>query len=639
MLDPEMMRLSLINAGIFGVTLGALLGYFVDNWKGLLLFTTATAAAFLLLLHFTLKGAGGFTLLLVMLLIGLQWAYSFYYLTHEKLFTCLGTFFTPSLLLVLLLRTANQLETSKELFLILSLLILFILAWRGGRQAWRQSQGAKVVGLGWYGFCLLFEIGHHLAGPTGILALTIPTTLLFWGVLLVLARWYLLPSVPSSAECSGTSLYVPVSTFQFIKLRLKLIWQLLGEGNATQSTAERKARAEGIKRCLTECSQLVRALRTPHNLAMRSMLTFILGTNYPYIAVEERSTTTRVPGDHFKSILAGPGIILTPPDQTVAIGDGKQFKRVPTPGVVFTHNFESIQEVLDLRPQLRTFTVQAKTKDGIPVSVLAFVPHRLDPRQRAEEKAIPRLGHAYPFNEENIFKALHHEAVNYRREGAGPQQVELREKGGWDTTVPRKAQEILVNVLADYTFDELCASFDRRRDPRTEIRDRFMAELKSAVETDTRHGPLPASAWGIQIVGGGISNILPPDDAAWQEDTVWRARIDNWRTKWDSKALPVLAKGRAIALQRIQKARLESHFQLIERLAKRLQQMNNHTPTKDALRDVVAWYFADTIEEIIGDPTSQATLPPQAIASLAEIKGTVELRKGKHHPGTDGESQ
>ncbi|MCD4738354.1 MAG: hypothetical protein K8R89_03735, partial [Anaerolineae bacterium] len=515
----------------------------------------------------------------------------------------------------------TRLETKRELFLTLSLLALLTLGWKASRQTWYKDRGARAVLLGWCGFCLLFEIGHHLAGPRGILTLTIPVTLLFWGALLAIARWYLLPIIPNFEECSVTATAAPLNTFQFIKLRLELIWKLCWEGNAEQSTAERRTRAVKIERYLDECAKRVRALRAPHNLAMKSIITFILGTNYPYIVVEDRTTTTRVPGNHLKGLLAGPGIVITPPDQTVAIWNGLQFRGVPEPGLTFTHVFETIQETLDLRPQLRAFPVRAKTKDGIPVSVLTFVPHQLDPRQRVKEEAAPQLGRAYPLNEKNIFKAIHHEAVEYRREGTGPQQVEFREKGGWDTSVPRKAQEILINVLADYTFDELCAPFDRKRDPRTEIRNRFMRELTSVIETDARRGPLPSAAWGIQLVGGGISNILPPDEEDWQKDTVWRTRIDNWRITWASKAIPALARGKAAALRSVQKAHLESHYQLIDRLTKRLHQLD--APTKNALRDAVAWYFADTVEEIIGDPMSQAALPQRAIETLDEIKETV----------------
>lgn len=290
---------------------------------------------------------------------------------------------------------------------------------------------------------------------------------------------------------------------------------------------------------------------------------------------------------------------------------------------------------MDLRPQLRAFTVQAKTKDGIRVSVLTFVPHRLDPRKQVEDDIQPQLGEAYPFNQQNIFKTIHREAVNYRREGSGRQQVEFREKSGWDTIVPHKAQEILINVLADYNFDELCAPFERKRDPRTEIKERFLEELKEEIETDTLSGPLPEEAWGIQIVGGGISNILPPEAEAWQQDTVWRARIDNWRITWASRTISALADGKAAALRDLQKARLDSHYQLIDRLTRKLTQLN--TPSREALSDAVTWYFADTMEEIIGDPLSQNALPEHTIETLNQIKETVG-KKSKNRSELTGDT-
>ena len=326
MLAPEVIHDSLMLAGVFIVTLGTLIGYIIDSWKGAALFAIVTSSSFWLLIHYNNRGAGAFTLLLIMLFIGLQGAYSFYYLANSKIPLFLTALLTPLPSLFILLRIANRIETGGTLFLNLSLLALLIYGWRMGHETWRQDQGAKAVLLCWYGFSLLFEIGHHLAGPIGILALTIPVTFLFWSLLLILARWYLLPILPPIEIYSQEEEDTTLNQFQFIRLRLRQIWQLLWAGDAEQSTAEREARAAQIENCLADCWQISCSVFPLHNLAMKSILTFILGTNYPYITIEDRDITTQVPGDRFKSILSGPGIILTPPDQTVAIWNGISFK-------------------------------------------------------------------------------------------------------------------------------------------------------------------------------------------------------------------------------------------------------------------------------------------------------------------------
>jgi WD40 repeat protein len=113
--------------------------------------------------------------------------------------------------------------------------------------------------------------------------------------------------------------------------------------------------------------------------AFKAIITFNLGTNYPYQAVKGGKLATRAAGNPFAQVFSGPGIVLTDADYAVVIYRGGSFNRVAPPGVDFTYAFETVREIVDLRPQLRaTPPIIAKTKDGIEVSVIAFTPFRLD---------------------------------------------------------------------------------------------------------------------------------------------------------------------------------------------------------------------------------------------------------------------
>jgi hypothetical protein len=407
--------------------------------------------------------------------------------------------------------------------------------------------------IGWHAFCGLFWIGHLIAGPVGLLTITVPATLLFWSALLIGAGWFVLP-LDSDDELQASLQY--------------------------------------------------------HLYAVKSFLTFILNTNYPYVALLDREMVTRVEGNRFKKFFAGPGIVLSGPDHVAAIWDGFDFKRVSTPGLSFTWAYEEVKEPLDLRPQLRAFTVKATTKDGIPISVFTFVPHRLDPHNRPDAtRPKPQLGASFPYSQSSIIKVLHHETVEYRRVGQGPKQSETREEGTWDTMVPRKAEEILTNVLANYTFDELCAPFDRERDPRTEIRNRFIAELTESV-----------APWGIQVVGGGISNILPPFKGAWSSDTVWRARIENWRIAWARQMLEELGQGEAQATRASYRLKAKIYARHTDQINRELASSRAGSNLQSS---ALTQRIADAVQDMLGNQLVRKVLPSDIVQTLNCVSQTV----------------
>jgi regulator of protease activity HflC (stomatin/prohibitin superfamily) len=108
----------------------------------------------------------------------------------------------------------------------------------------------------------------------------------------------------------------------------------------------------------------------------KALITYNFGTNYPYYAVVAGKPVKRAGGNPFAGFMAGPGIVLSDADHAVLINSGGGFSRVSPPGVNFTHGFETVGEVADLRPQMRTVNVDAHTRDGIEVSVEVLIQFR-----------------------------------------------------------------------------------------------------------------------------------------------------------------------------------------------------------------------------------------------------------------------
>ena len=570
MQDPAFLSASLAVSGVFCVVLMAFIGYLLNRVLGGLLTVAVTYSGFQLMLNLAEKGLSGFSLFLLMLWLGLTWGYIAYFLLNGKLFVSAGIWGVSSGLVLILLKAAEFSKRSNLVFCGVILIWDLINVYVCYRNRSRIHKCLSIT-VSWYAFSLLFWIGHLIAGPVGILTVTIPASLLFWGTFFVFAGWYLLPIADADEHAQN------------------------GEHDRSDSS---------------DAKHPLPPLFNDHLRAMKSVLTFILGTNYPYIALLDRKTVTRVEGNRFQQLFAGPGIILTGPDHAAAIWTGFKFRGVSKPGLTFTIPFEEIKEALDLRPQLRAFTVNATTKDGIPVSVFTFVPHRLDPHCRAgASRPEPELGTAFPCSQASVVKALHREAVEYERQGQGPEQIEFRIKGTWDTLVPRKAEEILTNVLAEYSFDELCAPFDMDRDPRTEIRNRFIKELEKTV-----------APWGIQVVGGGISNIVPPDEKAWTEDTVWRARIDNWRTAWTEKMLKELGYGEAEAMTTSYRLRGKVYAKYVARINRAAHQPGVSSQLKS---NTLALRVADAVQDMLGNQLVRQSLSPDVIDTLDHISQAV----------------
>lgn len=322
--------------------------------------------------------------------------------------------------------------------------------------------------------------------------------------------------------------------------------------------------------------------------AFRSLLTFTLGTNYPYYVIEDwkkEPLEPRVEGDITGQFFAGPGVVITSCDHLVTLHSGIKFKGVRPPGLTFTEQYDRIYAVVDLRPQLRAFTVKAETKDGIPVTVLTFVPFRIDAGGRQ-----PQLGASYPFDERAVFRAVYEQPIehHWRRDDQKRATEEL-DRVDWDDLIPIMAPPIVKSVIVEYTCDELCAPGD----PRVEIRQEILTRLKKAL------GPS-----GIQIIGGGISNIVPADKDEDGESKVIKQRIENWKADWRRKIDIELGKGEAEVARQLESVRTQAQIKVMRGVARIL--------ADEAVSEkVIALRLIEAMEEMTSEKLVQQKLPEE----------------------------
>ncbi|MBU0704676.1 MAG: hypothetical protein KKC18_12515, partial [Chloroflexi bacterium] len=253
--------------------------------------------------------------------------------------------------------------------------------------------------------------------------------------------------------------------------------------------------------------------------ALRCLLTFSAGTNYPYYVLENREKVERVPGNQFRQdplrgpTIYGTGVFLTGPDHILAVSNGFKFA-IRGPGVVFTQLFETIQEPMDLQPQQRPYTVEATTKDGICLEFNTFGPFQLDAGEQQ-----PELGKPFPFRKSSVFKAFHAQSIDIKRDKLDGEVVEKRVRRRWDELYEMIGTHVMQDIISGYKFDELYEPLDPAKDPRKDIAAEYREKMREE---------LPRR--GIRIPGGGISNLMPAD-----KDTVFNQRITSWQAQWQRK--------------------------------------------------------------------------------------------------------
>jgi hypothetical protein len=321
--------------------------------------------------------------------------------------------------------------------------------------------------------------------------------------------------------------------------------------------------------------------------AFRSLLTFTLGTNYPYYVIEDwkkQPLEPRVDGNISSQFFAGPGIVITSCDHLVTIYSGIKFREVKTPGLTFTEQYDRVYAVVDLRPQLRACNVKAETKDGIPVTVFTFVPFRIDAGERQ-----PKLGASYPFDERAVFRAVYEQPVehHWRHDDQKRAIIEELDKVDWDDLTPIIAPPIVKSVIVEYTCDELCAPGD----PRVEIKKEIVTQLKEALE------PL-----GIQMLGGGISNIVPADKDEDGESKVIKQRIENWKADWKRKIDIELGKGEAEVARQLESVRTQAQIKVMRDVARILA--DEAVPEQ-----VIALRLIEAMEEMTSEKPVRRELP------------------------------
>jgi len=317
--------------------------------------------------------------------------------------------------------------------------------------------------------------------------------------------------------------------------------------------------------------------------------------NYPCYVVtdeerEEDKIVQRIKGNAYSDFATGCGLIISDCDHAVAVTDGFEFKGVKKPGTTLTGFADEPLRTLDLRPQLRTFTPRAFTKDGILVEALVFAPFQIDRGGQQIE-----IGKPFPFRTPSAIQAVQAQRMEH------PGTAEPTTQRSWDELPELIGTPILQSILSRYTFDELYDPFKEQDElPRIRIAKELLAELKKKL-----------AEVGIELIGGGISNIKPVDERVIEE------RIRSWQAEWQRRTLVMQAQSHREWLQQVEKARADAQAELILSLGRRLAELE---PASGLTPEQLVSQFLSTLEQMMMQPGLRGRFSPYIRGELQQLR-------------------
>ena len=379
-----------------------------------------------------------------------------------------------------------------------------------GRRFLSTARASIAVPLLWYGYCAIIFIHYWTNGWIGVLAMALPSLATFWIALYHMSQYL----VPPPNQAGSFEPYGGLRRTQF-----------------------------------------------------RSLLTFLLGTNYPYLVEEDGKVNLTVSGNPEFTWFAGPGIILLGPhyagiltghaastkepcsrlsiwqrfrsSETVSyVSDEERAVRMIPSGLSYTHRGERLDQILDLRPQVLWRDIEALTTDGISVRVRVVAAFRVASGDRQA-----RIDQGIAYGPSLAYDAILGQSVarDKQDQHASPKEEQSKSMEAprirtWDQLVAITAAQRIRSILGEYEFDDLYAleANDQQAIAVEEIRAKLVHQLREIL------APV-----GIELISQAVSVTLTVDDelakvliANWQERvrSRERARQIQQALEWQAEA-------------------------------------------------------------------------------------------------------
>ncbi|HHS97076.1 MAG TPA: hypothetical protein ENK08_04130 [Chloroflexi bacterium] len=331
----------------------------------------------------------------------------------------------------------------------------------------------------------------------------------------------------------------------------------------------------------------------------------------PWLVVKEG----RLQGDLTNSLakIGGPGLLVVYNDSAVVTECRGVLKRVLGPGYHRLERFERVWEIVDLRPQHWRYTVNALTRDGIPIACDVDVLFKIDDRPPGSDTPIrPTADRPYPFTEEAVLRAA--TAIRIREEEREDQVMKWTGR-----VVIGEAEGFLRGLISQFRLDQLVCPGDEKEKNSCwkSIRKQMQKELPNKVR-----------AVGARIISVDIGRIdiqvsLPEgeEEAAKElRDEVLDQWIRTWQAELERDMLTLQAEGEA-ALASLEAVSAQAKAEMVLTLTEAIQALVSR---EQVSAYQIALRLIETLRWMSYDPGVRAFVPLEPLRFLEKLHETVE---------------
>lgn len=310
--------------------------------------------------------------------------------------------------------------------------------------------------------------------------------------------------------------------------------------------------------------------------------------------------------------LGGPALMIIMDGNAVYLERGNRFSRVVGAGkdIPFLELYETVKEVVDLRPQVRPGDIRAWTKDGIQVKMHVRIECRILPTTFEEGQA----DLLFPYDRQAVRRAVERKASRF------DQQKQKWVNSDWRDGVWGQVQGLLANYVAGRYLDELFVvdkrpekilplespepslqvpHIDRRPDQilSPDVSERLLQELNAR-----------ARDYGASVSNLQITKVEFPEQVNLQRLDIWKAPRQRIATlaKAEATAFEIRARERAVA---------QVQQDMIVAIAKGLE---NVDPAR--FPEAVLLSLSGFLDQSLSDPFTRTYLARETLMTLDKIK-------------------
>jgi hypothetical protein len=317
--------------------------------------------------------------------------------------------------------------------------------------------------------------------------------------------------------------------------------------------------------------------------------------------------------------MGGPAKLIIMDGFAVYLERGGKFSRVVGSGMVFLERYETIREIIDLRPQVKELrkiidlhtqevkestAVDAWTKDGIKLEIQLHVKCQILSAETAElsqgkDSAPEDDKRQHPFYDLAAKAAVETSQVRLNN------KTNQLEKYDWVAGVCGNVEGHIREHVYSHTINELL----RQEVSSTEVGNPgvhlFSSELR-----DTLHAKVNKE---VQRLGARLIElqIVKVDKA----DIVSEQWKENWGAEWNNLHTVSAGEAEAYRIRAMEKAHAEAQKDMILAIAGGLEKMD-----EKHMREPLLLYLSGMLENSLVDPYVRAALPKETLETLEQLR-------------------